>query len=411
MSLIGVASTLYIHGDSFCMGLQMKVLVLGMGLMGPTIAKDCCIDLDVTKVTGCDIYEGKLEEAKKYVDSPKFDTAVVSVTDHDALVEIMKGYDLVIHGTASRFSLNALKAAMEAKIDIVDLAGGGYPQEGSIYDEVEKAGITAMPGCGVDPGLIDILSGQAIHMLDQTDEVLFACGGLPKNPEPPLYYKIVFGGTRMPVRPGKVPMIVEGEQLEMDRYSEVESIFVAELEPMEAFVDGYPSSLLKLCVEKGVQNFRGKTIRYSGFVDKIMFLKDLGLISEEPIDYDGAKVVPREFFHKIIYPLVRFDTAEGDRDLTVLLVRVSGTKDGKEMNISYDMVDFYEEEKQITSMAKTTGYTAAIIARMLGRGAIKQKGIQWPVRVIRGELCDELLGSLRERGVVVTETVTTTRTL
>jgi lysine 6-dehydrogenase len=318
---------------------------------------------------------------------------------------------LVIHGTTSRFSLNALRAAMEAKIDMVDLAGGGYPQEGSIYDEVEKAGITAMPGCGVDPGLIDILSGQAIRMLDQADEVLFACGGLPKDPEPPLDYKIVFGGTRMPVRPGKVPMIVDGEQLEMDRYSEVESIFVEGLEPMEAFVDGFPSSLLKLCMEKGVQNFRGKTIRYSGFVDKIMFLNDLGLISEEPVDYERAKVVPRELFHKIIYPQVRFDTAEGDRDLTVLLVRVSGTKDGKEMNISYDMVDFYEEEEQITSMAKTTGYTAAIIARMLGRGVIKQKGIQWPVRVIHGELCTELLENLRERGVVVTETVTTTRTL
>jgi len=393
------------------MGLQMKVLVLGMGLMGPTIARDCCADPEVTKVTGCDIDAVKLEEAKKYVDSSKFDTAVVSVTDHEALVEAMKGYDLAIHGTASRFSLNALRAAIEAKIDILDLAGGGYPQEGNIYDEVEKAGITAMPGCGVDPGLIDILSGQAIRMLDQAEEVMFACGGLPKDPKPPLDYKIVFGGTRMPVRPGKVPMIIDGERLEMGRYSEVESIFVAGLEPMEAFVDGYPSSLLKLCMEKGVQKFRGKTIRYSGFVDKIMFLNDLGLISEEPVDYEGLKVVPRELFHKIIYPLVRFDTSEGDRDLTVLLVRVSGGKDGKEMNINYDMVDFYEEEKQITSMAKTTGYTAAIIARMLGRGVIKQKGIQWPVQVIYGELCEELLESLKERGVIVTETVTTTRTL
>ncbi len=389
----------------------MNILVLGMGLMGPTIAKDCCADPEVTKVTGCDIDSMKLEEAKNYVDSAKFDTAVVSVTDHDGLVEIMKGYDVVIHGTASRFSMNALKAAMEAKIDIVDLAGGGYPQEGAIYDEVEAAGITAMPGCGVDPGLIDILSGQAIRLLDQADEVLFACGGLPKDPEPPLDYKIVFGGTRMPVRPGKVPMIVDGEELEMERYSEVESIFVEGLEPMEAFVDGYPSSLLKLCLEERIQHFRGKTIRYSGFVDKIMFLNDLGLISEEPVDYDGVEVVPRELFYKIVYPLVRFDTSEGDRDLTVLLVRVSGTKDGSETVFSYDMVDFYDEENQITSMAKTTGYTAALIARMLGRGAIEQKGIQWPVRVIQGELCDELLGSLRERGVTVTEMVTTTRTL
>lgn len=389
----------------------MDILVLGMGLMGPTIAKDCCEDPEVGIVTGCDVDLRKLEEAKNYVRSPKFDTAVVDVTDHRGLVKIMKGYDVVIHGTTSRFSMNALKAAIEAKVDIVDLAGGGYPQDGVVYDEVEKAGITAMPGCGVDPGLIDILSGQAIQMLDKANEVFFACGGLPKDPEPPLDYKIVFGGTRMPVRPGKVPMIVDGEQLEMDRYSELESIFVEGLEPMEAFVDGYPSSLLKLCVEEGVRNFRGKTIRYSGFVDKIMFLNDLGLISEEPVDYNGVKVVPRELFHKIVYPLVRFDTSEGDRDLTVLLVRVSGTKDDKETVISYDMVDFYEEEKQITSMAKTTGYTAALIARMLGRGAIEQKGIQWPVRVICGELCDELLGGLRERGVTVTETVTTTKTL
>ncbi len=112
----------------------MDILVLGRGLMGPTMAKDCCGDPEVTKVTGCDVDSKKLMKAKKYVESTKFDTAVVNVTDHDSLVEIMKGYDIVIHGTASKFSLNALRAAMEAQIDIVDLAGGGYPQDGVIYD-------------------------------------------------------------------------------------------------------------------------------------------------------------------------------------------------------------------------------------------------------------------------------------
>ena len=387
----------------------MRILILGMGLMGPTIAKDCAEDPMVKKVTGCDIDNKKLEEALEYVDNPKFDTEVLSVLDHEKLVKKMKDYDLVIHGTASRFSINALKAAMEAKVNIVDLAGGGYPQEGELYDEVKKSGITAIPGCGVDPGLIDVLSGQAIMAMDKAESVMFACGGLPKDPEPPLDYKIVFGGTRMPVRPGLVPMIDEGKQVQMDRYSEVEPIYVDGLEPMEAFTDGYPSSLLRLCVEKGVKNFRGKTIRYSGFVDKIMFLNDLGLISEDPIDYDGTEVVPRELFHKVIYPLVKFDTEAGDRDLTVLLVRVEGEKDGNEIVIEYDMVDFYDEENGVTSMAKTTGYSAAIMARMLGRGAIKETGIQWPVRVVRGELVDELLRKLRERGVEVTETVTTTR--
>jgi lysine 6-dehydrogenase len=181
------------------------------------------------------------------------------------------------------------------------------------------------------------------------------------------------------------------------------------LDSMEAFTDGYPSSLLKLCVEERVKSFRGKTIRYNGFVEKIKFLNDLGLISEESVDYEGTKVIPRELFHKIIYPIVKFDTDAGDRDLTVLLVRVEGVKDGNGVVMEYDMVDFYDEERGITSMAKTTGFSAAIIARMLGRGSIKAKGIQWPVRVVHEELFEELLSKLRERGVEVTETVTTTR--
>lgn len=387
----------------------MRILILGMGLMGPTIAKDCTEDPDVTKVTGADIDKARLDESMSYVNNPKFDIDVLSVLEHEKLVKKMKDYDLVIHGTASRFSINALRAAMEAKVNIVDLAGGGYPQEGEIYEEVRRAGITAIPGCGVDPGLIDVLSGQAVDTLDKAESVMFACGGLPKNPEPPIDYKIVFGGTKMPVRPGLVPMIEDGKQVQLDRYSEVESIFVDGLQPMEAFTDGYPSSLLKLCIEKGVENFRGKTIRYAGFVDKIQFLNDMGLISTEPVDYDGKEVIPRELFHKIIYPLVKFDTDEGDRDITVLLVRVKGTKDGNETTISYDMVDYYDEENGVTSMAKTTGYSAAIMARMLGRGAIKEKGIQWPVRVILGDLFEELLSKLRERGVEITETVTTSR--
>ena len=387
----------------------MKILVLGMGLMGPTIAKDCVEANGVIKVTGCDIDIEKLKEALVYVNHPNFDVEELSVLDHKKIVQKMKDYDLVINGTAAKFSLNVLKAAMEAKVNIVDLAGGGYPQEGELYEMVKESGIIAIPGCGVDPGLIDVLSGQAINNMDQAESVMFACGGLPKDPEPPLDYKIVFGGTRMPVRPGNVPMIEEGELVEMDRYSEVEPIFVDGLDPMEAFTDGYPSSLLKLCLEKGVNSFRGKTIRYSGFVSKLMFLKDLGLIDEEPVEVDGVKVVPRELFHTVIYPIVKFDPIEGDRDLTVLLVRVEGIKGGNDIVIEYDMVDFYDEVKNITSMAKTTGYTAAIIARMLGEGLIKEKGILWPVRAIKGELVDKLLSDLRKRGVEVTETVTITR--
>jgi saccharopine dehydrogenase-like NADP-dependent oxidoreductase len=50
-------------------------------------------------------------------------------------------------------------------------------------------------------------------------------------------------------------------------------------------------------------------------------------------------------------------------------------------------------------MAKTTAYTAAIVARMLARGDISQKGIQWPVYIIKEELFETLMNSLKKRGI------------
>jgi len=392
-------------------GILSKILVLGCGLIGPTAAKDCAESAEVTKVVGCDVDEEKLKKAEEFVASPKFETASIDVTDHEALVDTMRGFDVAINATAARFSLGVLEAAMEVGIDLIDMASAQYPLEGELYDRVEEAGVTVIPGCGVDPGLIDVLSGHGMDLMDRAEEVHFACGGLPMDPQPPLDYKIVFGGRRMPIRPGKVPMILDGERVEVDRYDDLETVYIEGLKEMEAFYDGYPSSLLRLCEERGVRTFKGKTIRYVGFVDKLMFLLDLGVIGSEPVVYQGREIVPLDFFHELIYPIVRFDEAEGDKDLTVLLVRVEGIKDGSEVCVEYEMVDYYDEEKGVTSMAKTTGYTAGIVARMLARGDIKEKGIQWPVRVIKGRLFEELMSSLRDRGVVVTENILMTKEL
>ncbi len=386
-----------------------KIIILGMGLMGPTIAKDCISDPKIMRVVGCDIDESKLDAARSYIKSKKFSTMKLDITDSNALVKALKGFDVVVNASASKFSVSIVEAAIKAETNFIDLSAGTFPMEGDLYKRVLEAQITAVPGCGVDPGLIDILSGQGMDYMDKVEEVHFACGGLPKNPEPPLDYKIVFGGTRMPIRPGKVPIIIDGKVVDAERYDDLESIYVDGYDDMEAFYDGFPSSLLKLCLERGVKTFKCKTIRYNGFVDKIKFLLDLGVIDNKPIRYNGKEIVPVDFFHELIYPLVKFDENKGDRDITVLLVRVVGTKGDLDIEVTYEMVDEYDEKKKITSMAKTTGYTGSIIARMLAKGDIKEKGVQWPVRIIRGAMFEELLSNLRKRGVVINETITKSR--
>ena len=49
---------------------------------------------------------------------------MLSVTDHNTLVEKMKGFDVVVNATAAKFSIGILEAAMDAGVNVVDLGGG-----------------------------------------------------------------------------------------------------------------------------------------------------------------------------------------------------------------------------------------------------------------------------------------------
>jgi len=100
---------------------------------------------------------------------------------------------------------------------------------------------------------------------------------------------------------------------------------------------------------------------------------------------------------------------EDEKDITVLRVAVEGVKDDSEASYTFDMVDFYDEDKGITSMAKTTSYTAAIVARMLGRGDISDRGLVPPGRVVRGDLFRHLLEELADRGVNIQQFLTTSK--
>ncbi|MCK4498763.1 hypothetical protein KAU25_06170, partial [Candidatus Bathyarchaeota archaeon] len=104
----------------------------------------------------------------------------------------------------------------------------------------------------------------------------------------------------------------------------------------------------------------------------------------------------------IIYPKVRL--AEGEKDITVLKVVVDGIERGSKACFIFTILDAYDESRGITSMARTTSFPAAIVARMLGRGDISRKGLAFPAKILRGRLLRKLLEELSKRGVNISET-------
>jgi saccharopine dehydrogenase-like NADP-dependent oxidoreductase len=87
-------------------------------------------------------------------------------------------------------------------------------------------------------------------------------------------------------------------------------------------------------------------------------------------------------------------------------VVIEGAKEGRRTSYTYNLLDRYDTETGITSMARTTGYTCAIVARQVARGLYTEKGISPPEYLGRVTACyEDLMAEHARRGIHVTETI------
>ena len=144
-----------------------------------------------------------------------------------------------------------------------------------------------------------------------------------------------------------------------------------------------------------------KTMRYPGHAEKIKMLMELGFFDETPILLDGGlNVKPRELAIKLFEKrLSMFDL----KDVVAMKIEVDGISDGQGTRYTYHMLDVFDEEKQITAMARTTAYTASIIAKLLLKGDIKEKGVVPPEKLGMSALVTDILNELKLKGIDVRE--------
>ena len=98
------------------------------------------------------------------------------------------------------------------------------------------------------------------------------------------------------------------------------------------------------------------------------------------------------------------ETAPGERDLTVLRVEVEGDGPDGPMAFAWTMVDRPGADSPLSSMARTTGTPAAIVARWLADGRLAPPGIHPPERLGLDGHAPALLEALAARGIQVATT-------
>jgi lysine 6-dehydrogenase len=379
----------------------MQILILGSGLMGPASAFRAMCQPDVSHVMLCDMQPAQLARAREQLadkqGSEKLETAVLDMNDQAEAGRLMAAYDVILSAVPRSAVGLAMQASAAAGKPIVDL---NWPPDAHLpatRQAVEAAGILAVPGCGLEPGLTEIMARYLAEKMDRVDELHIKCGGIPEKPEPPLGYKIVFGGRQMPLHDWDGCWVENGELKPVARYSGAEPITVPGVGECEAWHEGLMPWLLELEPLKALKVGTQKTIRWPGFGAKVGVLKELGLLSEDPIEVDGVRVSPKRVIDEVLYPQVRL--RPGERDISVLRVEVSGEQDGFARSYRIDMVDRFDEATGFSSMARTTGFTAAIVACMIGRGDVQASGWLSPEKIITGPLFSRLVRELRMWGI------------
>ncbi len=371
----------------------MRTIVLGAGRVGSAMAIDLAKDSQFeVRVADRDTQRIQRLESSHGIPGERLDFSVSST-----VARAVRDADLVISAVPGFLGFRTLRAILEAKKNVVDIAF--FPEDPFALDDLAKQnGMTAIIDCGVAPGMSNLLIGYESAALDRTESVAIYVGGLPETRVPPFEYRAVFSPIDVIEEYTRPARIVANGQIEIrEALSELEILHFEEIGDLEAFnTDG----LRTLAETIGAPEMIEKTLRYPGHAEKMKLLRDMGLLSQDPVELtDGTRVVPIELTTQLLFPL--WQRQMGERDLTIMRIDVRGQKDGRAIRTRYDLLDRYDEASQTTSMARTTGYAATMAARLLAAGLYDRPGIHPPEVVGRESACVEfMLRGLEERGIV-----------
>ncbi len=376
----------------------MKIMVIGTGMMGSAIIRDLAATSKACEITAADADVSTARKASEEASCSRRPVRPVQLdlTNAGRAVDLMREHDLVIGAYPERWAVRVTEYALDAGSDLVDITAlWNWEQRAKMDPQLREAGVTVIPGCGLAPGLSNILMGIAAERVKSPHTGVIMAGGLPQKPRPPLDYALVFSFetvideyTVRPriIRSGKIQEVAPLSGLETATFDQP----VGEAECF--YTDGL-TTLLDTMPRRGLQEVVEKTVRYRGHRDKILFLAECGFFSDTPIR--GEEFTPRQFTSAVLTPLLQTGDFE---DVSCLRVIVRG-----DSAVQFDLMDYYDGDTGITSMARTTGYTCSIIAQMLVDGHIRQKGFLPPEEAITDRNYGVFEEQLKRRSINVIE--------
>jgi lysine 6-dehydrogenase len=373
---------------------KKKIIVLGAGLVGKTIARDLAEDFDVT---AADINE----DALLGIANRGIATQQVDFSNTELLSSVIKPFDLVVGAVPGFMGFKTTQTVIESGKNMVDISF--FPEDPFELDALaKKKNVTVITDCGVAPGMGNIILGFH-HQRMKVNKYECLVGGLPIVREWPYEYKAVFSPIDVIeeyTRPARY--VQNGAVVIKEALSDPELIHFSEVGTLESWNSDGLRTLIKTMPD--IPDMIEKTLRYPGCIEYLRMLRESGFFSYDEVDVRGMKIRPIDVTAKLLFP--KWKLKPGEEEFTVMRIRISGEENGKLKSYEYTLFDRTDKATGTLSMARTTGYTCTAAVNLVLQEKFNKKGICPPEYLGEEESnFNYIMEYLRARNVIYKTTI------
>ena len=366
-----------------------RVLIIGAGGVATVAAHKVAKNADVfSDIMIASRTKSKCDAIVRAIGNPAIQTAQVDADSVEQLTALFKEFrpDIVMNLALPYQDLTIMEACLACGVNYLDTANYEpideahfeYSWQWAYKERFEQAGLTAILGCGFDPGVTSIYTAYAakhhfdeIQYLDIVDcnagdhHKAFATNFNPEINIREITQKGLYWEN------GKW---VETEPLEIHRTLNYPNIgpresYLLHHEEIESLVKNYPT----------IKRARFWMTFGQEYLTHLRVIQDIGMASIQPINYNGMDIVPLQFL-KAVLPNPQELGANYDGE-TSIGCRIRGLKNGEEHtyyvynNCSHRAA---YEETGMQGVSYTTGVPATIGARLFMLGQWRRPGV-WNV--------------------------------
>jgi len=366
-----------------------KVLIIGAGGVGNVVTKKCAREKDVfSEILLASRTKSKCDKIASEIPGANIKTASVDADNVPELVKLIEEFKpkLVINVALPYQDLPIMDACLETGVHYMDTANYEpkdeakfeYKWQWAYKEKFEAKGISALLGCGFDPGVTGVYTAYAkkhyfdeIHYLDIIDCNAGDHGkAFATNFNPEINIREI-------TQRGKYWQ--NGQWMEIDPMSVHMPIDYPNVGPKESYL------LYHEELESLVKNF--PTIKRARFwmtfspnyINHLQVLQNVGMTSIEPVLFEGKEIIPLQFLKALLpEPSELGANYTGE---TSIGCQVKGIKDGKDRTYyiwnNCKHQDAWSDVKG-QGVSYTTGVPAMLGAKMMLTGQWLKPGV-WNV--------------------------------